>query len=86
MRICKRGKGMGTTKIIECACCKQKKKLECSAKEWRWKLDGEYFCSFKCYSKVFDKKYKASSINVSSRLNYIKGRMVDKGYERHGSR
>lgn len=72
--------------IIKCSCCKKDKKLPCSYKEWRWKLDKEVYCSYACYSKEFDKKYQASSISVKSKLNYLRGKVVDKGYERHGSR
>lgn len=74
------------TKIVECACCKKKGKLPCSVKEWKWQLDGEIYCSYACYSKVFDSKYQASSITSNSRLSYSRGKVVDRGYERHGSR
>lgn len=73
-------------KVIECACCKKIKPLECAVKDYKWKLDGEFYCSYSCYSKVFDSKYQASSIAGNSRLSYSRGRMVDRGYERHGSR
>ena len=72
--------------IKQCDCCKQDFELPCSIKEYRFKIKGKFYCGWKCYSKTFDSQFKASSINVSSRLSYLKGRMVDKGYERHGSR
>lgn len=70
----------------ECDCCKQKFELPCSIKEYPLKIKDKFYCGWSCYSKTFDSQFKASSIGLSSRLSYIKGRMVDKGYERHGSR
>lgn len=65
---------MSGTKLIhykECACCKEKFLLT-DVRMWEWKISTpnkgtEYFCSFKCYSKVFDSRFKAS--RVSSRVS-----------------
>lgn len=74
------------TKTIICAGCKKEKELLGSAKEYKWQLDKEFYCSYSCYSKAFDSKYQASKITATTRLSYSRGRMVDRGYERHGSR
>lgn len=72
--------------IKECDCCKQKFELPCSMKEYPQKIKDKFYCGWKCYSKTFDEQFKASSISISSKLGYSRGRVVDKGYERHGSR
>lgn len=72
-------------RFIKCECCNKEIKIDCTMKEYPYKLDKKIYC-YKCYSKEFDKKYQASSIGCYSRLGYAKGRTVDKGYERHGSR
>ena len=55
------------------------KKCECCSKEfpisfigeWKWKIPNgknyDYYCTYKCYSKIFDSKYEASK--VSSRVS-----------------
>lgn len=58
----------------ECACCGEKKPIE-DLKAWRYKMpDGKggtnYYCSYSCYSKVFDSKYKASSVGSRVRIGY----------------
>ena len=70
---------------LKCDCCEKEFNVE-NKKTYKWQLDNEFFCSYKCYSKVFDSKYQASSISGSSRLGYARGRTIDRGYERHGSR
>lgn len=73
--------------IKTCSCCEKKFNLVGSVNEYSWKLDGDIFCSYSCYSKVFDSKYQASSISANLNVSgYTRGRIVDKGYERHGSR
>ena len=65
---------MSGTKLIDykyCDCC-GKKFLITEPNSWEWKMKEkgkvrEFYCSYKCYSKVFDSKYKAS--RVSSRVS-----------------
>lgn len=54
---------------VKCACCGETFKAE-NKKTWKWQLDHEFFCSYKCYSKVFDSKYKASSVGSRIRIGY----------------
>lgn len=42
----------------ECACCGKEIRIMHGKEQWSWKLDGQYYCSSSCYSKVFDSKYK----------------------------
>ena len=70
----------------KCSCCGKEFNIR-SKKEHKWQLDNEIFCSYTCYSKVFDGKYKASKFNLNaSESGYTKGKVISKGYERHGSR
>jgi hypothetical protein len=70
-----------------CSCCGEKIKFTGRVKEHAYKVDETYQCSYKCYSIEFDKKYKESKTNIySGCLGYTRGRSVDRGYERHGSR
>ena len=71
--------------VLKCSCCENEFKIE-NKTTYKWKLGKEYYCSYKCYSKVFDSKYQASSITTNYRLSYSRGKVVDRGYERHGSR
>ena len=76
-------------KLIEkqtCACCGKKFKMTGKKKEYKWQLDNELFCSYTCYSKVFDSKYKAAKVANNIMLGNSRGRFVDRGYERHGSK
>jgi hypothetical protein len=64
---------MSGTKLLsykQCECCKENFPLS-DVKSWEWKMSTpkgtEYFCSYKCYSKVFDSRFKAS--RVSSRVS-----------------
>ena len=72
--------------IKECDCCKQEFPLPCSMKEYKLKISGKFYCCWKCYSKTFDSQFKQATSSISCKLGYARGRMVDKGYERHGSR
>ena len=51
--------------------------------EWAWKLDGNFYCKYSCYSREFDKKYKASKVCIGmNRVNTgTRMRVVD-NYER----
>lgn len=70
-----------------CSCCGKEFKMTTKKKYYKWQLDNEMFCSYTCYSKVFDSKYKASKTVIASKsYGSTKGRVVDGGYERHGSR
>lgn len=51
-------------KTLKCGCCNKEFNVY-SIGLYRWKLDGEYFCSYGCYSKKFDKKYTASKVNMN---------------------
>ena len=73
-------------RTFKCSCCDKVFPLPCSTKEYKWKLDNEFYCSYSCYSKEFDKKYQASTITANNKVSYSRGKVVDKGYERHGSR
>ena len=50
----------------ECACCKEQFPIS-DMKQWRWRMDKDFFCSYSCYSKVYDKMYVGS--RVSSRVS-----------------
>lgn len=56
-----------------CACCGETIKME-SPKDWKYKLvedeKKQYYCGYKCYSKVFDSKWKASTITRHTNLGY----------------
>ena len=45
-----------------------------SPKDWKYKLvedeKKQYYCGYKCYSKVFDSKWKASTITRHTSLGY----------------
>lgn len=55
-----------------CACCGKMIDLTFrNRKDWAWKLNGKRYCSYSCYSKEFDKNYKAfkgisRNINISA--------------------
>lgn len=58
----------------ECSCCGEKFKVE-NLKEWKYKMpDGKgranFYCGYKCYSKVFDSKYKASRVSRHIGIGY----------------
>lgn len=57
----------------ECAICGEKIKME-SPTSWRYKLvedeKKQYYCGYKCYSQVFDSKWKASTITRHTTLGY----------------
>lgn len=61
---------MGT--IYKCQCCGEEFELPCSKKQWKWKISKELYCSFKCYSKVFDSKYQAAKIYKKAPLGYAR--------------
>lgn len=71
--------------IKECKCCNKEFKVPCPVNDFKWKIKGAYFCSYSCYSKTFDKLYKAFN-NSKVSVGNTRGRVVDKGYERFGSR
>ena len=75
-------------KEYKCSCCGEKIKFDGSMKEYAYKVDDDYQCGFNCYSKEFDKKYKANKTNIygACSLGGTKGKVIDRGYERHGSR
>ena len=74
-------------KEYKCSCCGEKIKFSGNLKEYAYQVDGEFQCGWNCYSTEFDKKYKASRNNIyGGCLGNKKGRVVDGGYERHGSR
>ena len=63
------GEFMSGTNLLhyrECECCKEKFPIS-DVKQWRWRIDKDFFCSFSCYSKVYDKTNVAS--RVSSRVS-----------------
>ena len=55
---------------MKCACCDEEFKLPCTMKEYPYKINGKFYCCHKCYSKVFDSKYKASSVGSKVRIGY----------------
>ena len=67
----------------KCDCCGEVFKMTSPETEWAWKLDGKFYCRFSCYSKEFDKKYKASRVCIGmNRVNTgTRTRVVD-NYER----
>lgn len=69
----------------KCSCCGKEFNMR-NKKEYKWQLDNEVFCGYTCYSKVFDSKYKAAKTSATSILGNTRGRVIDGGYERHGSR
>ena len=76
-----------TKREYYCSCCGDKIKHSGNMKEYAWQVDGLFQCSASCFSKEFDKRYKASKTNVyGGCLRNTRGRVIDKGYERHGSR
>lgn len=74
----------------KCKCCGKKIDTEfLRMKDWAWRLDDKIYCSYSCYPKEFDKKYKASKVNIAgggSDDTCTRNRIIDKGYERYGSR
>lgn len=76
--------------FAKCGCCGKKIDTQfINLGDYKWKLDGKYYCSYSCYSKEFGKKYKASKVNVAgggSDDTCTRNRIIDKGYERYGSR
>lgn len=67
----------------KCDCCGGSYKMTCPEAEWAWKLDKKWYCSYSCYSKEFDAKYKASRVCIGmNRVNTgTRTRVVD-NYER----
>ena len=56
-----------------CSCCGEEFKVE-DIHIWKWKMPSgkktNYYCSYKCYSKVFDSKYKASRVSRHIGIGY----------------
>ena len=70
-----------------CSCCGKEIKFSGKWEEYAWKVGSKYQCSATCFSKEFDKKYKASKVNIyGGGVGNTRGKVIDKGYERHGSR
>lgn len=71
-----------------CSCCKEEIKFSGKWEEYAYKVDEDYQCGWQCYSTEFDKKYKESKTNIYGAVTVgnTKGKFVDRGYERHGSR
>lgn len=67
----------------KCACCGEQFKVTCAESDWACKLDDKLYCRYSCYSKEFDKKYKASRVCIGmNRVNTgTRCRVVD-NYER----
>ena len=59
---------------MKCECCKQEFNLPCREKEYKWKLDHQLFCSYKCYSKVFDSKYQEARFNKKINVGWKRNR------------
>ena len=62
---------MGLLTYKTCSCCGETFPVS-DVKGYNWKMtEGDnptnYYCSYKCYSKIFDTKYKASRVNISVR-------------------
>ena len=55
------------SKVCKCGCCEKEFGLPCKEQEYKWKLDNEIFCSYNCYSRVFDSKYRPSTITFRNR-------------------
>ncbi len=53
-------------KVCRCGCCGKEFMLPCKDKHYLWKLDNETYCSYNCYSKVFDSKYKPRAATARS--------------------
>lgn len=56
--------------IKKCACCGKEFELPCKVEEYTWQLSKKFYCGYKCYSKVFDSKYKAARNTSRIRLGY----------------
>lgn len=70
-----------------CSCCGNKIKFDGNWKEYAYKVDELYQCGWSCFSKEFDKRYNASKTNIyGGCIGNTKGKVIDRGYERHGSR
>ena len=72
-----------------CSCCGEKIDSEkYNMKEYGWQVDGLYQCSGTCFNIEFRKRYKESKTNIYGACSSgnTRGRVIDKGYERHGSR
>ncbi len=56
-----------------CPCCGEEFYVSSPA-DWKYKInvDGKktYYCGHKCYSQVFDSKWKASTITRHTSLGY----------------
>lgn len=62
------GGSMGLITYKTCHCCGETFPIS-DVKGYNWKMsEGDkvqnYYCSYKCYSKVFDTKFKASRVNI----------------------
>lgn len=79
---------MTMKKEYKCSCCGEKIKEGYDMKKYAWKVDGLYQCSATCFNIEFDKRYKASKTNIygACGVGNTRGKVIDKGYERHGSR
>ena len=76
-------------KEYKCSCCKKKIDSEkYDMKNYAWQVDGLYQCSATCFNKEYDKKYVGSKTNIygACSVGNTRGKFVDRGYERHGSR
>lgn len=60
--------------MLKCESCKEPVRITGDPKDYAWKLDGNYYCCYSCYSKAFDKKYKEFKIKAEQELGYTKGR------------
>ena len=79
---------MTMKKEYYCSCCGEKIKFSGNWKEYAYQVDGEFQCGWNCYSQEFDKRHKASKVNIYGACSNgnARGKVIDKGYERHGSR
>lgn len=71
-----------------CSCCGEKIPFNGNWKEYAWQVDGKFQCKGTCFFKEYDKKYVGSKTNIygACSVGSTRGKVIDKGYERHGSR
>ena len=72
-----------------CSCCGAKiDDRKYDMKNYGWQVDGEYQCSATCFNIEFRKRYKESKTNIygGCTVGNTRGKFIDKGYERHGSK
>ena len=76
-------------KEYKCSCCGEKIDSEkYDMKNYGWQVDGLYQCSGTCFNIEFRKRYKESKTNIYGACSNgnTRGKVIDRGYERHGSR